>query len=611
MNKKSKPKELSTKKSAANKNTHPTTATPLYLWLFFIAGITALCLSPMLKNGFTNWDDDFYVLNNLLLRGPDWKGIFWQPVVSNYHPLTVISLAFNYRISGTDAFSYHLFNFILHIINTGLVFYFIWLISDKKIWVAVLSALIFGIHPMHVESVAWISERKDLLYSLFFLAALIQYWRYIQTGKMLRYWLCFLLFVLSLLSKPAAVILPLVLFLLDYWKNRAYSTKLLVEKIPFFLGSVIMGILTLYIQSQKAVAGLDLYPVWERVFFACYGIMIYSFRFIFPLTLSAFHPYPDTHQLGPVILLSPLFVGGLGILLWYFRKNKLVIFSILFFIVNLLLVLQLVAIGNTLVAERYTYMPYIGLAFLGAMWLNNYISKAGQKYGWVAVGIITFVFGLLTFQRTKVWHDSITLWTDVLSHYPNRPVPCTNRANAYFQMAMDPAHASEANDYYAKALEDCRVALTANPAHVAGYENQGIVNLNLLRYKEALADGEAIIRLAPDKKEGYLIRGKALANLGQPEKALADFNKCIALYPADDDAVYSRGAVIGNTFQNYQAALADFDKAIALRPLGLYYMSRAFCYQKLGDLAKAKADAQLAQQMGQQVPADFLKLLNP
>ena len=164
------------------------------LWLFGILAITGLCLIPMLNNGFTNWDDELYVTQNTLLRGPDWAGIFSKPVVSNYHPITIATLAANYSMTGLDPSSYLILNLLLHLINTWLVFYFIWLISGKRLRVAAFSAIVFGIHPMHVESVAWISERKDVLYTLFFLLSLIQYWYFLTGKKNKNLIYCFLLF---------------------------------------------------------------------------------------------------------------------------------------------------------------------------------------------------------------------------------------------------------------------------------------------------------------------------------------------------------------------------------------------------------------------------------
>jgi len=201
-----------------------------WTWLISVLVFTGISFLPMLTNGFTNWDDDIYITRNPLIKGSDWNGIFTQASASNYHPLTMLTLAFNYAISKTDPFSYHFVNWLLHILNTALVFLFVYKISGKKIYVAALASLIFGVHPMHVESVAWVSERKDVLYTLFFLLALLQYWRFLEGGKRSNVILCFVFFVLSLLSKPAAVILPLVLLLLDYWKGRAFNWKILVEK---------------------------------------------------------------------------------------------------------------------------------------------------------------------------------------------------------------------------------------------------------------------------------------------------------------------------------------------------------------------------------------------
>jgi len=607
MNKKAIQKKLTKNKSASVKNPEPINKF-LLLWLLLLLAITGLCLSPMLNNTFTNWDDHLYVIKNALLLGPDWKGIFSQPVVSNYHPLTILSLAFNYQISNLFPFSYYLLNLLLHLANTAFVFYFVWNISGKKIWAAVFTALIFGIHPMHVESVAWISERKDVLYTFFFIGSLILYWKFIQSEKKLNYFLSFLLFIFSLLSKPAAIVLPLVLLLLDYWKGRTFSKKILIEKIPFILASVLFAAVTLEIQSHKSIASLDMHPIGSRFFFACYVVMIYFTRFVFPYPLSAFHPYPSHDNLGLAIYLSPLFIVALAFLLWHLRNNKLVVFSILFFIINLLLVLQIIAIGNTIVSERYTYVPYIGLAFLLGMKLNESGNK--KAVGWAMFILITFVYGTITYQRTKVWKDSETLWTDVIKTYPNSPVPRTNRSNIYSIRLQDPAYQSDIAELSQKILDDCNVAIKNDPKHVRGYEDRGIIYLSKKLYKEALDEGDIIIKLNPGNKAGYSIRGTAYMFLNEPEKAIADYTKGIELYPDNDFFYGNRGTILFNKFQKYSEARADFDKAIRLNPNGNYYLNRSNCNYMLGDTVKAKEDLLLASKMGLQVPEAFKKRLN-
>ncbi len=601
-------KKTSNPKAVINPKINKEKKQSLLPWLLLAMGITAICFLPMLRNGFTNWDDELYVVNNKLIPGPDWKGLFTESVAGNYHPLTMITLAMNYAISGLDPFSYQLFDFLLHLVNTALVFYFIWNVSGKKIFVSFLTALIFGIHPLHVESVAWVSERKDVLYTLFFLLSLIQYWKFIQSGRLYNYWICFFLFLLSLLSKPAAITLPLVLFLLDYWKGRPFNKKIVIEKIPFLVMSILSGVIVVKIQSTSAVAGFDVYPVWVRLFFACYVIMTYFFRFFIPYPLSTFHPFPPVANLGWPVLLSPLFILALAFFLWFQRKNKLIVFGFLIFIVNLLLVLQLISIGLTIVSERYTYVPYIGLVFMFSMWLNRITTLKPLK--WLIPVAATLIFGIITFYRTQVWKNSNTLWSDVIEKYPNAPVPRTNRANYISRLAIDPAHKNEADALRQQALEDCNIALEIKPTHKAGYETRGLIYLDLNRNKEALADAESLIKLDPENKLGYDIRGSAYGRLNEPEKAFADFNKCLSLSQDNHRAFNNRGALLLNYYKKYSEALTDFNKAISLHPQGNYYLNRSICYFRLNDLAKAKADAQIALQMGTFIPNNYREILH-
>jgi 4-amino-4-deoxy-L-arabinose transferase-like glycosyltransferase len=544
-------------------------------WPLAAVLITAVCLSPALTNGFVNWDDESYVVSNALLRGPQWIGIFTRPVVSNYHPLTVLSLAANYAISGTEPWSYLLFNLLLHLANTVLVFWFAYLLSDKKRWVALFTALLFGIHPMHVESVAWISERKDVLYALFFLLSLIAYWKYLQTNRSTGYWACFLLFACSLLSKPAAIVLPLVLLLLDYWKKRPFTRRVVLEKIPFFLVSVLFAVITLKLQSVTAMINLNLYPFWVRLFFASYAIIVYLARFFVPHPLSAFHPFPLPDHLGWTIYLSPIFLLALIFLIWHFRKNRLVVFGLLFFLINILLVLQLVPIGLTIVSERYTYVPYIGLAFLVTMIVTRNVSA--KRFIPAAAGavVVFSAFGFLSFKRTQVWKDSDSLWTDVINRYPNASLPHGDRAQFNYSRAimMEP---TQAKPFFQRVIDDCTVVI--------------------------------------NNKEGgrshYFMRGVASSSLKQYENALADFNACLSINRADNEALYGRGTLLVNHYQKYAEALADFDRAIQIDPQGRYYLNRSICHYKLGELANAVADAQIASQKGVAIPENYQNILN-
>ena len=577
-------------------------------WIFLLLAITVVIFFPMLKNGFTNWDDDFYVINNSLLHGPDWTGIFSKPVSANYHPFTILSLALNYAISGTEAWSYLLLNLILHLINVILVFKFIYIISEKKTGIAFLTALLFAIHPMHVESVAWVSERKDVLYTLFFLLSLIQYWKYLQKGKQKNLWICFLFFVFSLLSKPAAIILPLVLLLLDYWKQRSFNKKWIVEKIPFFLLAGLFAFITLKFQSETAITGLEVHPLWARLFFACYVVMIYFFRFFIPYPLSAYYPYPPNDNLGFVVYISPLFVLALLTVTWLLRKNKFFVFGILFFVINLLLVLQLITIGSTLISERYTYVPYIGLGFILATYLDSSIKEKLLK--WFIPSIITLVFGIITFQRTQVWKDSGTLWTDVIDRFPNAAVPRNQRAIYYGQVAINETDHARANGLLQTALEDCNTALKLKPDYAVALENRQRINLKLDRNQEALADADSLIKLEPDNFMAFYTKGAVYYRLNEFDKAISSLEKCVSLKTDFDQVLNLLGTIYMNKYKKYQEALTHFDRAININPTGVYFVNRSSCYYNLGDTVKAKNDAMMALQKGVAIPDTLRKFLN-
>jgi len=561
----------------------------------------------MLKNEFTNWDDEFYVINNPLLRGPDWKGIFSQQVLGNYHPLTILSYAFNFAISGLDPFSYLLVNYLFHIVNTLLVFYFIWNISGKNKIIAAFVALVFGVHPMHVESVAWVAERKDVLYTFFFLLSLIQYWIFLTKGKKKNLVFCFLFFVLSLLSKPAAIVLPLLLFLLDYWYGQSLK-KNIVFKIPFFALSIVFGIITVSIQSSSAMAGLNIFSITDRLFFACYVLMTYFVRFFVPYPLSAFHPFPITNFAGWPIYLSPIFVVALLVALWFLRKNKIVVFGIFFYVINLLLVLQIISIGLTIVSERYTYVPYIGLAFMFAMLVSR-IKFVPQKVSLAAGAVAIIVFGVITFQRTKVWKNSGTLWTDALKTYPRAPYARTNRANYLSKLALRPDQKTFADSIYKVAFEDCAIALSVRPNHAPAFEYRGLMYSDRQQFKEALADANELIRLKPNYRIGYDLRATCYYKLNEPAKAMADYDKCVEIKPDDHRSINNRGSLYMNSFQKYNEALNEFNKAISLNPQASYILNRSICYYRMGNIQKAKEDALIASQRGAVIPDNYKSLL--
>ncbi|HEU4861629.1 MAG TPA: hypothetical protein VFT15_17410, partial [Chitinophagaceae bacterium] len=284
-------------------------------------------------------------------------------------------------------------------------------------------------------------------------------------------------------------------------------------------------------------------------------------------------------------------------------------FSFFFFMINLALVLQIVSIGGTLLAERYTYVPYIGMAFLIGMLLEKYSARYNRSLLWGIPAAILLVFGMIAFQRTKVWKDSDTLWTNVIKHFPDASVPRTNRANYLIRISSRKENKARENELLQRALEDCNEALKSKLNHGKAYENRQNIYLRLKKDSLALSDANALIKIQPKNKLGYYTKGAVYQRFNMPDSALVYFNKCLEIDPNTDFALNNRGSVLFNHNKKYKEAMADFTKAIQLNPQGDYYLNRSYCHYQLQEMDLAKADATIALQKGVVIPDNYRKLL--
>jgi len=567
---------------------------------FLILLATYLTLSPVLENGFTNWDDPKYILDNHIIKDLSWErtqSIFLDKDRKSglYAPLTYLSWAVEFHYVRLEPYLYHLNNLILHLLNTGLVYAFILLLAGR-LEIAFITAILFGIHPMHVESVAWITERKDVLYTFFFLLSLLCYTKYAKRERKEMKWmyLAFLLFVLSLLSKPAAVILPVIMIVIDYYlghyenltqtKKPIWTFQPLLEKIPFFGLSVIWGLIT--INTTRSIADGSTFTLLERLLFAFYGAVTYLHKLIVPIDLSCFYPYPRLNDAGmlpimyyiaPVIALALLYLVYRSV-----RYTRVVLFGSAFFIITIALVLQFFPVGPNIITDRYTYVPYIGIFFIvgsGFAYIQDNLAKKWKLLSSLMVLFTIGIYSYLSYQRCHVWKNSETLWTDVISKYPNTSEGYLNRGQYYTD-----------TDQFDKALADYNVTLKLNPRTTLAFINRGNVYGRQGMFANALADYTRAIALDPKASKVYLNRGNVYGMQGKIDSSIADYTRAIALERNYLDAYINR-AISYSKKRDFNSAFEDFNSALQINPNSLkVYAMRAYAYLDNGSYNNAIQD---------------------
>jgi protein O-mannosyl-transferase len=472
--------------------------------IFGLIIITAVFYFPSLKNGFMEtWDDNVYITENIHVThwGPDsFKEIFTKPVNQSYVPLPMLTFAVEYGLFGKNPIPFHVSNLLLHILCTLLVFQLLRLLN-LDIGYAALGALLAGIHPMRVESVAWITERKDLLYSLFYLASMIFYIRSFQDKehKVIYRLLSLFTFIFALLSKIQAVTLPVCLMLLDYYFERPVSIKMVLEKWAYWVLSLVTGVTGIFLLNQGgALKANEILTIGDRIFYGFYSITLYLFRFIVPVNLGAAYPYPvpDGAELPWYIYLNAVLLILLVILLFRkFKRNRVILFGTLFFLVNIIFMLQILAAGTAFLADRFTYISYIGL-FLIAAWLIEKSArklKAGENLLILALAVFVLYFGPMTFSRCQVWKNGETLWTDVIEKYPGKvPISYVSRGDYYQKTGQTE-----------KAMDDYNEAISLSPKESNAYLGRGSLNLQLGKYDKAVSDYKSALVNNPENLVAY------------------------------------------------------------------------------------------------------------
>src|SRR3989339_240809 len=579
--------------------------------------VTFISYHSSIKNDFVNWDDNLYITGTNKIRELSLKSIvnfFTSYDIVLYNPLVSLSFAIEYKFFKLNPHAYHLTNLILHLINCLLVFWLIVLLS-KKASVSFIVALLFGIHPLHVESVAWISERKDVLYALFYLGSIISYIYYLKGetlhfiqgdskkqndgGKKYYYYSIFL-FLLSLLSKSMAVTLPFVLILTDYLNNKKINKNTLKEKIPFFILSIVFGIITVFgNQSLKNANESQVFVFSKSILNVSDQITFYIIKTIIPVKLSCIYPYLNKignlrffdrigSEFSGIFLFSPIILIFLTVLIFISVKyTKKIIFGSLIFLITLLPVINIIPIGWNIPADRYTYIPLLGIFYIIGEIFSYFYTKYNKIIKILLCSIliaIIIVFSYLTQQRCQVWKDSITLWNDVIKNYPNSiAIAHYDRGKVYQERGV-----------YNKALSDYEQAIKIDPNCYEAYYNRGITYQTISKYDEALLDYDQAIKINPNYKQAFNNRGVVYYNKKDYKKAFFDYNQAIKIDKNYSEAYNNRGTVY-QAIRNYIRALSDYEQAIRIDKYYVEaYNNRGNIYQINKEYDRAISDYEQA-----------------
>lgn len=513
---------------------------------------------------FISWDDGEVLVNNKDVHDFNLKAFFTNYYVGNYAPMAMIGFAIDWLIFHGNAAGHHAMSLLFHILNGVLVYKLAELILKDNLK-ALLCAVIFCFHPLQVETVAWVSAKNNLVYSVFFLLGLIHYSKFILNGIKKNYIYALLFFILSVLSKPSAICFPLVLVAIDYLLKQNIDFKsLIVNKIPFIIVAVVLGVATIYTRTEdKFINQNHAYAIHERIGYAGYAILQYIYKFFIPMDLSVIYPYPQNKMLsisvGYLILILLVFT----LYKLYKSSSKIIFFGLLFFIINLLLVLQFIPFGEVLTADRYMYLPIIGISIA----LLSIIPLKEKQLKITGIAIM-FVFGSLTFMRASVWKNSIALYSDIIKKYPHSYV-ALNSLGAEYML----------NKNYDMASRYLNATVNENPNYYKGYYNRGLLYAQTNRMKNALQDFDKAIALNQYPK-AYVARATAYYELKDFSKAISDAETVLKKEPNNPKANY----VLANCYDDLNQldkALIYYNKVISSNSENpMYYLRRAIVYGK-------------------------------
>jgi tetratricopeptide (TPR) repeat protein len=550
-----------------------------------IAAAAFLAFWPALHNGFVNWDDDANILNNFRYRGLDVPRLKWMFTTFHmglYQPLSWLSLALDHALWGMNPMGYHLTSLILHALNAALFY----LLGKRLLGLAIkeadqtalplaaaLAALLFALHPLRVESVAWATERRDVLSGFFFLGALLCY---IEGRKIPS----LALFAASLLSKGIGVTFPLVLVIIDVyplrrltadpklWPNLEFRT-IWMEKIPFFLLALAVGLIGIIGQAKGAtILSLETHGPAARAAQALFGTAFYLCKTAVPTGLSPLYPLPlDLNPLAWPFLLSGAFVLTLSLGFFFLRRRRpwgLAAWA--YYLATLFPVLGLVQFGPQIAADRYTYLSCLGWALLaGGGFLYAWRSRNLRAPVLAAAVLIVASLGTLTWKQSKVWHDSEILWRHALAVDPNLAIAHNNLGEALAGRGKLPEAMEQYRETIRLNIRDSRFSLKVDPSQAKAHNNLGVALAMQGQLQEAMLEYDQALRIDPRQADAYSNIGIALKQQGKVEEAMEQYRRALSIAP---DHVRARNN-LGNALAlqgRLPEAIAEYRRVLEIDP---------------------------------------------
>jgi protein O-mannosyl-transferase len=543
---------------------------------------------PVLSARALSFDDAEYVTDNVLVHNPSWASasrflteVFTPSTVGGYYqPLTMISLMLDYAMGGRAEapLMFHLTSLVIHVVNTVLIIVLLYVLFGS-IWLAAAAGLLFGVHPMTVEPIAWISDRKTLLAAFFAFGSLIFYVFFARTSSKKYYAVCFIAYLLSLLSKPTSLFLPLAMLLMDYWPLNRFSRKSINEKYPFYLLLVVFVLITFVSQSATIggkLPGQEEHGLLNPPLIILHNIIFYPYKMLWPVNLTSHYIYPQPFTIFNLKMLAVVGAAFLLVILLIvsLRWTKAAMVGWLFFFITILPTMQIFKFSDVIASDKFAYMPAVGLLMILVCFLSWFC--AGKQAKLLAVLIVVMLLavaeGIAARSYLKCWKDTFVLYNHMLTLAPQS-------VSLHGQLAVTYGQAGQ----HEKAMELLKETIAIDPCDGQAWFNLGVSYSRLQRYPEAIDAFQKTISFSPNYTNAYINLADAYYAIGKFEEMIHLCQKALELSPGSA-AAYNDLAAAYYDLGRFGEGIEAYKQAEKITPQDpQVYYGLGLLYLKVGD----------------------------